>query len=221
MASFFVTGTDTGVGKTLIACGLLRAFAAAGKTTVGMKPVAAGAEAGRWDDVERLCASATQQARRPLVNPYAFEPPIAPHIAAELDAVEIQVAAIAAAHEELSHVADIVIAEGVGGFMVPLNRRQTSADLAGALRLPVILVVGMRLGCLNHALLTRSAIRAAGLACAGWVANGMVPDMPHLQRNIASLEERLDCPRLGTVPYSPGITADEVGRLLDLAPLLP
>jgi dethiobiotin synthetase len=220
MASFFVTGTDTGVGKTLLACGLLRAFAAVGKTTVGMKPVAAGCEGGRWEDVEALCAAGTQNAPRHLVNPYAFEPPIAPHIAAALASVEIRVDTIAQAHAELSRLADIIIVEGAGGFMVPLNARRTSADLARTLRLPVVLVVGMRLGCLNHALLTRSAIAAAGLACAGWVANCIVPDMPHLDRNIGSLEERLECPRLGMVPYSPGIEAAEVAELLALEPLL-
>jgi dethiobiotin synthetase len=221
MASFFVTGTDTGVGKSLVACGLLHGFAAAGKTTVGMKPVAAGCEDGRWEDVDALCAAATQRAPRHLVNPYAFEPPIAPHIAAELDSVEIGIDKIARAYRELSELAEVVIVEGAGGFMIPLNARQTSADLASALRLPVILVVGMRLGCLNHALLTRSAIAAAGLACAGWVANCIVPDMPHLARNISSLQERLGCPRLGTVSHRPGIKASEVAALLTLEPLLP
>jgi dethiobiotin synthetase len=186
-----------------------------------MKPVAAGREGDRWEDVEKLCVAGTQQAPRQLVNPYAFEPPIAPHIAAELDSVEIQIDTIADAHRKLSRMADVVVVEGAGGFMIPLNARETTADLATTLGLPVVLVVGMRLGCLNHALLTRSAITAAGLACTGWVANCMVPEMPHLARNIVSLEERLGCPRLGTVPYRPGITAAEVAALLVLEPLLP
>lgn len=220
MASYFVTGTDTGVGKTLAACGLLSAFAAAGKSTAGMKPVAAGCEGGRYEDVETLCAAATVTAPRELVNPYAFEPAIAPHIAAELDAVEIRVETIAAAHARLSRMAEVVVVEGAGGFMIPLNARQTSADLARALRLPMILVVGMRLGCLNHALLTRDAIAAAGLGCAGWVANCMVPEMPYLERNIASLEQRLGCPLLGTIPYRPGIGAREAAACLSLDALV-
>jgi len=219
MASLFITGTDTGVGKTRIACALLRGFAEAGKTTVGMKPVAAGAENGRWEDVEVLCAASTVRAPRDVVNPYAFEPAIAPHIAAELAGEKIDIEKIAAAHAQLCRLADIVVVEGAGGFMIPLDSRQTSADLARSLKAPVVLVVGMRLGCLNHALLTQSAIAAAGLACAGWVANCIVPEMPHLERNVRSLEERLDCPRLGTVPYRPAMTAEETATYLNLQPL--
>lgn len=219
MAAFFVTGTDTGVGKTLVACGLLLAFATAGKSTAGMKPVATGCEDGRYEDVESLCAAATVAAPRGLVNPYAFWTPIAPHIAAELDRVEIRVETIAAAHAQLSRMADVVVVEGAGGFMIPLNSRQTSADLARALGLPMVLVVGMRLGCLSHALLTRSAIASAGLECAGWVANCMVPEMPYLERNIVSLKERLSCPLLGTIPYRPGIGAREAAAYLSLDPL--
>lgn len=220
MASFFVTGTDTGVGKTLVACGLLRAFSATGKTTIGMKPVAAGCEDDRWDDVERLCASSTERAPPRIVSPYAFEPPIAPHIAAELASVEMRIETIVEAHRELSQAANVVIVEGAGGFAVPLDATRTTADLAAALHLPVILVVGMRLGCLNHALLTRAAIASARVPCAGWVANCIVAEMPHLQRNIATLEQRLGCPRLGTVPYRPGIGEVDVAALLSIDSLL-
>jgi len=220
VASFFVTGTDTGVGKTLVACALLRAFSAAGRSTIGMKPIAAGRENERWEDVERLCASSTERAPPGIVNPYAFEPAIAPHIAAELVSAEIRIDTIVQAYREVSQAADVVIVEGAGGFMIPLDATHTTADLAAVLRLPIILVVGMRLGCLNHALLTRAAIEAARLTCAGWVANSIVPDMPHLRRNIATLEDRLGCPRLGTVPYRPGIGEADIADLLNMEPLL-
>jgi dethiobiotin synthetase len=217
---FFVTGTDTGVGKTLIACALLRAFARTGKSVVGMKPVAAGREAGRWADVEALARASTVSAAPRIVNPYAFEPAIAPHIAAELAGVEIDLETIARAHEALSRFADVVVIEGVGGFLVPLNAHQTGADLATRLGLPIVLVVGMRLGCLNHALLTRRQVEACRLRCAGWVANCIVPDMPHLDGNIRALEQRLDCPLLGVVPFLREPAPAGVAALLSLEPLL-
>jgi dethiobiotin synthetase len=215
-----VTGTDTGVGKTLVACALLRAFASAGKSTVGMKPVAAGAEEGRWSDVDALVGASTVRAPAKLVNPYAFEPAIAPHIAAELAGARIEIDAIARACEELSRLAEVVVVEGVGGFLVPLNERDTAADLARRLALPVVLVVGMRLGCLNHALLTKRQIEASGLRCAGWVANCVIPPMPHLEENIRALSERLGCALLGVVPHRPGATAAEVGGLLGIDALI-
>ena len=217
---FFVTGTDTGVGKTLLACALLNAFAQAGKSVVGMKPVAAGCEAGRWADVEALARASTVNAGRRIANPYAFEPAIAPHIAAELAGVEIELEAIARAYEELARLADVVVVEGVGGFLVPLNARETGADLATRLGLPVVLVVGMRLGCLNHALLTRRQIEASGLSCAGWVANCMLPDMPNVDGNIRALEQRLDCPLLGVVPFRREPVPASMATLLSLEPLL-
>jgi dethiobiotin synthetase len=216
----FITGTDTGVGKTRIACALLQAFAAAGHSSVGMKPIAAGREHGRFHDVEALAAAGSVRAPGGLVNPYAFDPPIAPHIAARQVGVEIGVETIVSAYLELSRLAEVVVVEGAGGFMIPLNPRQTSADLAQALGLPVVLVVGMRLGCLNHALLTRRAIADCGLACAGWVANCILPDMPFVEDNIRALEERMDSALLGVVPYRPGAKALEVARQLALAPLL-
>src|SRR6266851_1074791 len=200
---FFVTGTDTGVGKTLVACALMQGLSAAGKSTVGMKPVAAGRERDAWEDVEALARMSTVRAPKAFVNPYAFDPPIAQHIAAEL-----------------AGIADIVIVEGAGGFMIPLNRRETGADLARMLQLPVILVVGMRLGCLNHALLTRRAISDYRLVCAGWVANCILPAMQQLEQNILALEDRLDCPRLGTIPHCAGIAARDATPFLDLKPLV-
>ena len=217
---YFVTGTDTAVGKTLVACALLRAFARTGKSVVGMKPVAAGREGGRWADVEVLANVSTVQARARIANPYAFDPAIAPHIAAELAGIEIDLETIASAHEELSRLADIVVVEGVGGFLVPLNATQTGADLAARLGLPIVLVVGMRLGCLNHALLTRRQIEASGFRCAGWVANCIFPDMPHLDGNVRALEQRLDCPLLGVVPFLREPTAAGVAGLLSFDALI-
>jgi len=217
---YFVTGTDTGVGKTLIACALLRAFARTGKSVVGMKPVAAGREGGRWADVEALAHASTVSARAQIVNPYALEPAIAPHIAAELAGLEIGLEPIAHAYEELSRLADVVVVEGVGGLLVPLNAAQTGADLAMRLGLPVVLVVGMRLGCLNHALLTRRQLEASGLRCAGWVANCIFPDMPHLDGNIRALEQRLDCPLLGVVPFLREPTPAGVAGLLSFDALI-
>jgi dethiobiotin synthetase len=184
-----------------------------------MKPVGAGREHGRWQDAEALARASTLRAPEELANPYAFELPIAPHIAAELEAVEISIDKIAAAHAKLARVADVVIVEGAGGFMIPLNPRQTSADLARLLALPVILVVGMRLGCLNHALLTRCAIEAIGVPCAGWVANCIVPEMPYLEGNIRTLEQRLDCPYLGTIPHHAGIAPQDAAALIALPTL--
>ena len=217
---YFVTGTDTAVGKTLVACALLRAFARTGKSVVGMKPVAAGREGGRWADVEALANVSTVQARARIANPYAFEPAVAPHIAAELAGIEIDLETIASAHEELSRLADIVVVEGAGGFLVPLNATQTGADLAARLGLPMVLVVGMRLGCLNHALLTRRQIEASGFRCAGWVANCIFPDMPHLNGNVRALEQRLDCPLLGVVPFLREPTAAGVAGLLSFDALI-
>jgi dethiobiotin synthetase len=217
---FFVTGTDTGVGKTAVACGLLGAFARAGKSVVGMKPVAAGREADRWADVEALARASTVRARPQIANPYAFEPAIAPHIAAELAGIEIDLETIGRAYEELSRLADVVVVEGVGGFLVPLTARHTAAELAVRLGLPVVLVVGMRLGCLNHALLTRRQIQACGLRCAGWVANCILPDMLYLDRNIRALEQRLACPLLGVVPFQREPVPADVAGLLSLEPLV-
>lgn len=212
---FFVTGTDTGVGKTLLACALLYAFASSGRSVVGMKPVAAGREAGRWADVDALTSASTVRAPAALVNPYALEHAIAPHLAAELAGVQIEIEVIARACAELSRRAELVVVEGVGGFLVPLNARDTGADLARRLALPVVLVVGMRLGCLNHALLTRKQIEACGLPCAGWVANCITFGMPYLDGNVRALEQRLDCPLLGTIPFD--VTAKPAGVAARLA----
>ncbi len=205
MGGYFVTGTDTGVGKTLVACALLRAFAGLGQSAVGMKPVAAGCGAGaqglRCEDVEQLRAHGTVDAPRELVNPYALAAPIAPHIAARREGAEIDIGRIAQSYRALERMAEVVIVEGVGGFMVPLDRERDSADLAALLGLPVILVVGMRLGCINHALLSARAVAAMGLELAGWVANCIDPGMDAYQENLEALGRRLDCPLVGALPF--------------------
>jgi dethiobiotin synthetase len=202
-AAYFVTGTDTGVGKTLIACALLHAFVASGRRAVGMKPVAAGAMAGAWrnEDVAALAQAGNVAAERTAINPYLLAEPIAPHIAAQAERVVIDLSVIEHAFARLSALADVVVVEGVGGFLVPLSEREGTGDLAVRLALPVILVVGMRLGCLNHALLTIDAITARGLRLAGWVANRIDPQMRKAAENIEALRERISAPLLGDVPY--------------------
>lgn len=213
---YFVTGTGTGVGKTLVSCALLHAFAAQGSTVIGMKPVASGCENGKWMDVELLAAASNVTAPREQVNPYALIPPIAPHIAANRAGIGIDIDIICQACLELGKIADVVIVEGAGGFLVPLNDHQDSADLAKALGLPVILVVGMQLGCLNHALLTVQAVRAAGLPLAGWVANQVDPHMTAFDENVATLKQRLDCPLLGVLPFESRADAQKLSMLLNL-----
>ena len=200
-AGFFVAGTDTGVGKTAFSAALLRSFAALGLRSAGMKPVAAGCEGGRNDDVEALVAASSAELDRSLVCPYLFEPPIAPHIAAREAGVKIDLTVIDAAFRKLQAQVDVLIVEGVGGFRVPLNEHDDTAGLARRLGLPVILVVGLRLGCLNHALLTRDAIEAEGLELAGWVANRIDPGMARADENVQALRERLGTRLIADVPF--------------------
>lgn len=203
---FFVTGTDTGVGKTLIACALLHALANSGKRTLAMKPVAAGCtrngEQLTCDDVTKLRAVSTLQAPFDLICPYAFEPAIAPHIAAEQAGTVIELQLIHSAYHHLCSRADAIVVEGVGGFRVPLNATLDTMHLAQLLALPIVMVVGLRLGCLNHALLTAQAIEAAGLTLAGWVANQVDPAMLSPAENIKALTARLPAPLLASVGYS-------------------
>ncbi|MDV6342052.1 dethiobiotin synthase [Nitrosomonas sp. Is24] len=216
---YFVTGTDTGIGKTTVSCALLRALAAQGHKVIGMKPIAAGVENGKWHDVEQLLAASNVNVTRQQINPYAFDPPISPHLAAQQAGREIDLAVIQQAYQTLSAQADRVVVEGVGGFLVPVNQHQTGADLARALNLPVILVVGMRLGCLNHALLAAQAIKIAGLTLAGWVANCIDPQMLAVAENIATLQQRLDGSLLGVVLFDSEMDLQESARLLDLVTL--
>lgn len=210
---YFVTGTDTGVGKTLVACALMHAFAARGHRVVGMKPVAAGAELrdGIWtnEDVEQLIAAGNVAAPRAAVNPYCFVPPIAPHVAADEEKKYININRLEECYRALSALADVVVVEGAGGFLVPLNARETSADLARQLALPVVLVVGLRLGCLNHALLTVEAVLARGLVLAGWVANGIDPQMTRVDENVAALQARIAAPMLAHLTHLPSVESLE------------
>ena len=204
--AFFITGTDTGVGKTYVACKLIQDYVAQGYKVIGMKPVAAGCEFvdGEWvnEDVLRLIQASNVKAPRELVNPYSFKAPIAPHIAAEQAGVEIKIEVIQQAFNQLASMADIVIVEGAGGFLVPLNHRQSMADLAAALDIPVILVVGMKLGCINHALLTMEAIKARQLDLHGWIANQIEPGMAVYDENIAAIAQKMGANCMANYPYS-------------------
>ncbi|SEN17507.1 dethiobiotin synthase [Nitrosomonas marina] len=215
---FFITGTDTGVGKTLISCMVLHALSMNHNKVVGMKPIAAGKESGKWVDVELLRTAGSVQVADELLNPYALEQAIAPHIAAQYQGIEISMSTIGSAFQELKEVADYVIVEGAGGFMVPVNTTQDTSDMARLFDLPVILVVGMRLGCINHALLTVQAIRSAGLRLFGWVANCIEPEMRAVEENIAALRFRIKQPLLGTVPYDSAPDFRALSRLIDLSP---
>ena len=199
--AYFLTGTDTEVGKTFVACALLHAARRQGLRSLAMKPVAAGTDArGRNQDVEELIAASTVKAPRDLVNPVCLRSPVAPHLAAAEEGRTISLDTLTGAYRQLSALADFVVVEGVGGFVVPLGDAIDSAGLARCLDLPVILVVGLRLGCINHALLTVEAIHARGLGLAGWIANTLDPEMAWIQENVAALAARIDAPLLGVLP---------------------
>lgn len=206
MSGLFIAGTDTGVGKTLVASVLIQRGVAAGKRVAAMKPVSAGCvqtpEGWLNDDVAQLRAASNVALPLALMNPYAFESPIAPHIAAQQAGIEIDLARIESAYREIESQSDEVIVEGVGGLLVPLNANQTAADIVLRLNLPVILVVGMRLGCLNHALLTVEAMQQRGLTLAGWIANRIDPAMPAFDANLASLQARISAPLWGLASSS-------------------
>lgn len=204
--SYFVIGTDTNVGKTYVASSLVRHFAAKGYSTIGMKPIASGCmRDGNGvllnDDVSALAAASNVPASLDLINPYRFEPAIAPHIAAAQVEKIIDCEVIRLAYQQLKAVADVVIVEGAGGFLVPLNNQETLADLAVLLNIPVILVVGMRLGCINHALLTVEAIKSRGLTLAGWVANRVDAEMPVFEENLVSLQQRIAAPCISVIGW--------------------
>ena len=217
--TYFVAGTDTDVGKTFVSVELLEDFKKQGKTTVAMKPVAAGVNAdGRNEDALELMGAMTAELPYRQVNPVCFEPAIAPHIAAEQVDKRVTAERLAGFAAGLAmSVNDILLVEGAGGWLCPLNNKETIADFAIRLKAPVILVVGMRLGCLNHALLSVAAIRAAGLPIAGWVANCIDPEMLNLTENIVSLQQRIPAPCLGVVPQCKQKGAE---TYLNLDPLL-
>lgn len=204
---WFITGTDTGAGKTRVARLLLEALARAGQTAVGMKPVASGCQASasglRSDDAEILLAASGVSADYSDINPYSLAPSCAPHLAARECHVDIRLEKIIESFRRLQQMAPWVLVEGVGGWMVPLDEKLMLSDVACALRLPVILVVGLRLGCLNHALLTVSAIRRERLPLAGWIANQIDPAMTRADENIATLKEKIEAPMLARFPYHP------------------
>ncbi|MDQ0591083.1 dethiobiotin synthase [Variovorax paradoxus] len=220
---WFVTGTDTGVGKTLASSAMLSLLAASGLRAVGMKPVAAGLDEidGAWrnDDVEQLRAAGNVDAPLAMRCPYLLRAPMSPHLAAREEGVRIELAPLLSAFAALSQRADAVVVEGVGGFCVPFGDELDSADLAVALGLPVILVVGLRLGCLNHALLTAEAIRARGLVLAGWIASAVEPGMLAPEANLQTLRGRLGAPLLGVVPHLAEPCAASVAQHLDLRAL--
>jgi dethiobiotin synthetase len=222
---FFVTGTDTGVGKTLVTVALIRALVERGVRTAAMKPVAAGTietpQGPRNDDALELLAASNVKSTYEDVNPWLLSIPASPHLAARHDGVSIGVDKIVTAYGRLAATSDIVMVEGAGGWLAPISSVATMADIAEKLALPVVLVVGMRLGCLNHALLTREAIRARGLPFAGWIANRMQSEMALVDANIDSLASRFGAAPLGIVPGAapPGAApvpawATEVARKL-------
>ncbi|MHB1352100.1 MAG: dethiobiotin synthase [Thiobacillus sp.] len=198
----FVTGTDTGVGKTRVAVALIHALRAQGLNVAAMKPVAAGCAPGALnEDVSALLQAANVAAELRDVNPYSFEPAIAPHIAAELAGVTIDLDVIAAAYRRLAAAADVVVVEGAGGWRVPLNDSEDMATLARGLGLSAVLVVGLRLGCVNHALLSAASIASAAVPWTGWIANRLDPAMPCEAQNLAALQARLPGPFLGVQPF--------------------
>ncbi len=204
-AGYFITGTDTGVGKTLIAAALMQQQAAMGRRVAGMKPVASGCHptaAGlRNDDALLLERQASHRHPYGLVNPYAFEPAIAPHLAAHATGATIEVSRLIDAYQQLARDSDTVIVEGAGGWRVPIGQTGALSDFPEALRLDVILVVGLRLGCLNHALLTCEAIAAGGKSrLVGWVGNGIDPAFSPLEGNLETLRQRIPARCLGIVP---------------------
>ncbi|HEV7610035.1 MAG TPA: dethiobiotin synthase [Steroidobacteraceae bacterium] len=205
---FFISGTDTGVGKTLVTVALTRAFVARGLRAAVMKPVAAGAmptpDGPRNDDALELLAAGNVEAGYDDVNPYLLTMAASPHLAARHDGVTIGAEKILAAHRRLAAISDVVLVEGAGGWLAPISSVATMADIAEKMALPVIVVVGLRLGCLNHALLTREAIRSSGLPFAGWIANKMREEMPLASANIETLADRFGVAPLAVVPAGSG-----------------
>lgn len=217
---YFIAGTDTGVGKTEVASALISLLGQRHKRVVGMKPVASGCvdtgDGLRNDDAQRLIEASSIDVDYEDVNPYAFVPAIAPHLAAEDVGIKIELQSVLDHFERLQQQADCVVVEGVGGWMVPLGHIITTEHMAKALGLPVVLVVGMRLGCLNHALLSARAIETSGLRLAGWVANTIDPEMERVNDNLRTLKKRLNVPFLGLIPWVESAARDEILQFLSL-----
>ena len=217
-AAVFITGTDTGIGKSLVAASLLRALQAQGLRALGMKPIASGCtmttQGLRNDDAELLRTHGSGAPDYALVNPYALREPIAPHLAAAQAGVALRLDPIVAAFAALSTMSQCVVVEGVGGWAVPLSDTLMQADLVRALRLPVILVVGLRLGCINHALLSARAIAQDGCELIGWIGNQIDPAMLCLDENLATLRECLPAPCLGVLPHASAPEPRELAPLV-------
>ena len=224
---YFVTGTDTSVGKTVVSCGLLARARAAGASTSGLKPVAAGAEKTleglRNEDALALASVSTVELSYALRNPVCLAPPIAPHVALAHAGQTLSVRDLVEALEPaFRHPADLTLIEGAGGWLVPLNAHESFADLACALNIPVILVVGIRLGCLNHALLTAASIGAMGAQLAGWVANTVDPGITERDASIATLQARLNAPCMGVIPFEVDPSPERIaGYLPNLSRVFP
>jgi dethiobiotin synthetase len=217
----FVTGTDTEIGKTLISAAILHKLVQHGQRACGMKPIAAGAEERDGElhneDAAMLRAAGNVHLPQSITTPFMLREPCAPHIAASLEGVRIEPVPIMTAYAEILGASDATVVEGVGGFCVPFSDDFDSADMAVQLGLPVILVVGMRLGCINHALLTAEAIISRGLVLAGWVANQVDPDMRFVDENVAALEQRMPAPLLGRVPRLEQPSAADAAAYIELA----
>ncbi|NDK37798.1 dethiobiotin synthase [Pseudoxanthomonas gei] len=220
MDGFFITGTDTGIGKTVASTALLHALRARGLHAVGMKPVASGCtrsgDAWRNDDALALLAASDPRPAYADLNPYALQAPLAPELAAREAGIEIELEVMVAAHQRLQATADLVVVEGVGGWAAPLSASLDQADLVRSLGLPVVLVVGMRLGCINHARLTTRAIVDDGFALVGWIANHVDPQMERQDENFDILTMRMQAPCWGRLPFQPCADASLLARSLDL-----
>jgi dethiobiotin synthetase len=220
--AYYISGTDTGIGKTHCSVALLHALRRHGLRSLGMKPLASGCEdfgdGLRNEDALALLAAGHRTLPYELINPYALREPTAPEIAAARDRVTIELEPIARAFAELQAAADVVLVEGVGGWLAPLSDTLMQSDLARRLQLPVILVVGLRLGCINHALLSARAIAADGLTLAGWIGNAIDPELSFAVETVAILRARLPVPCLGLLPY--GMESAQAAEELQLGALL-
>ncbi len=210
--NYFITGTDTGVGKTWATVALMRYFKKQGLSVIGMKPVAAGCD---WldgqlknDDALLLQDNASIQMQYHEINPYAFELPVSPHLADQKNSMQLEV--ILQAYNHLKNKADVILVEGAGGWLAPLSNQFTIADLSIALEIPVILVVAIKLGCINHTLLTYNAIKTSGIKCAGWIAMCIDPEMAMQEENINTLKNKIPAPLLGVLPYIENMDFDEL-----------
>ena len=220
MPGIFITGTDTEIGKTQVACAILNTLNRNNIKTVGMKPVASGAEMIdnrlQNEDAIKLIEASSVKFPYEIVNPYVFNTPASPHIAARIDKQQIELDKIISCYNELESQSEFVVVEGVGGWLAPLNMEQTVTDMAQALQLPVVMVVGMRLGCLNHALLTAQRIQQSGLKFAGWIANCVDKNFPYLEDNIKTLHERIDAPFLAHLDYKKNYFNDVYEKSISL-----